>query len=471
MPKLRTQRWSLVLKLTAAYLAAAAAVLVGTTGVLNWTLERTLQRVELRLLDQKIDFFLQDQAAEPDDYKELFSQVSAPLRGRAPGEYWIRFLDAAGHPLAETPDMATRLPAALFGGGQAYASGRWTRRVRPPGGGVFRLVRVHSQAPGSPLREIQVALDCQRDDDLLAEYRAKLGLVVGLGLALLALASGLIARRGLEPLNTLGQLIGSQDRSSLSVPIDPSQWPPETRRVIEGYNDLSQRLHESFQRLSQFSADLAHELRTPIHNLRLQSDVILARPRRAGDYRAALESAQVEYGRLTRMTESLLFLARAEHGRQSLGRVQVLGQRELAAAAQRFAARAREQGVRLSTQGRGAFLADPSLLQLALDNLLANALTHTPRGGRVRLLCQALPGGGARIQVTDNGRGIPAEHQPKVFDRFYRGDPARSAPGGSGLGLSLVQAVMDLHGGTARVDGALAKGARITLEFPPNQPG
>lgn len=463
-------RLSLILKLTAAYVAAAALVLLASSLVLDWTLARNLARVETRLLDQKIEFFLMDQASEPGDSAELFQQVSASMRVRDPQQYWVRFLDGSGRTLAETPGMAQRLPPPLFSAGRPYGPDRWTRRIHVAGR-AFRLNSARSHAPGSPLREIQVALDCQRDEDLLTEYRAKLGLVVGLGLVFLALAGGLIARRGLEPLNALGRLIGSQDRGSLSVPIDPAQWPPETRRVIEGYNDLSRRLHESFQRLSQFSADLAHELRTPIHNLRLQSDVILARPRRAGDYRAALESAQEEYGRLTRMTESLLFLARAENGRQSLDRVRVIGRRELAAAAQRFAARARERGVRLSTQGRGAFLADPSLLQLALDNLLANALTHSPRGGRVRLLCQPLPGGGARVQVTDNGRGIGAEHLPKVFDRFYRGDPARSAPGGSGLGLSLVRAVMDLHGGTARADGALVKGARITLEFPSTRPG
>ncbi len=219
------------------------------------------------------------------------------------------------------------------------------------------------------------------------------------------------------------------------MPLDPQRWPQETRQVVVGFNHLSKRLHASFQRLSQFSADLAHELRTPIHNLRLQADVILARPRKGADYKLALESAQEEYGRLTRMAESLLFLARAENGKQAL-RLEPLAAREaLQGAARPFKALADEKGLKLLVRGQALLMADSGLLQLALSNLLANACAHSRPGGRIVLRAEKLEGGGVRLSVRDGGEGIEVEDLHRVFDRFFRGDPSRSKAEGSRLGL------------------------------------
>ena len=133
------ERRSLALKLTVSYLAASAAVLLASSLALYWTLAHNLARVEIRLLDQKIDLFVQDEASEPGDYVELFQQLSASTQGRDPQMYWVRFVDGKGRSLTETAGMSTLLPATSFDGGRVYSGDRRTQRVKMGDGGVFRL--------------------------------------------------------------------------------------------------------------------------------------------------------------------------------------------------------------------------------------------------------------------------------------------------------------------------------------------
>ncbi len=457
---------SLVLRLTAAYLAAAAAVVLISSLALYWTLSRNLAKVELRLLDQKVDLFVEDQAAEPGDDEELFKQLAVGPQGRDPQEYWVRFVDPSGKALLESPGMATWLPSDSFPQAGMDGIRRVSKRVELPDGKVFRLRSAWSRVQGRQQRGIQIALDCHRDEELLEEYRGQLALVVLVGLLVLAGSSAFIAQKGLQPLNDLGRVLRNQSAESLSVPLVPSEWPKETIQVIEGYNDLSLRLHESFRRLSQFSADLAHELRTPIHNLRLQADVILARPRKGTDYKKALEAAQEEYGRLTRMTESLLFLARAENGKQAMTMAPLNAKEVLQDAARQFRALANGKKLKITVQGTGPLFADLSLLQLALGNLLANACAHTPAKGHVLLSVTRLENGRVRLGVKDSGEGIATKDLPHVLDRFFRGDPARSKTEGSGLGLAIVAAVMALHQGKVQISSTEGHGTQVWLDLP-----
>ena len=469
VPALKSR--SLVLRLTAAYLAAAAAVLLVSSLALYWTLASNLAKVELRLLDQKIDLFVEDQASEPGDDEELFKQLSVGSQGHDLQGYWVRFLDQAGRSTFETPGMDRWLPSGSFPQADPGNRARAAKRVVLSDGKVFRLRSAWSTAHGQPQREIQIALDCHGDEELLEEYRGQLLLVVLLGLVILAGLSILIARKGLRPLNDLGTVLRDQSAESLSIPLVASEWPVETLQVIEGYNDLSLRLHDSFKRLSQFSADLAHELRTPIHNLRLQADVILARPRKGADYKKALEAAQEEYGRLTRMTESLLFLARAENGKQVVTLAPLQAKEVLQGAARQFKALAEQKKLKISVQGSGPLFADLSLLQLALGNLLANACAHTPAKGRVLLSVKRLENAWVRLGVKDSGEGIATKDLPHVLDRFFRGDPARSKSEGSGLGLSIVAAIMALHHGKISIESDPGRSTQVWLDFPQRSMG
>lgn len=457
---------SLAATMTAAYLAVAIFVLTGSSLTLYWMLSKNLDEVQTQLLDEKIDFFCQDQALEPADYGDLFRQLSSSGVGKERQQYWIRFLDGSGRTLVETPGMDDLLPAELFQGGNEYGDGRRTRLVTLARGRVYRASSAFKVKTSQGPRGIEIALDCRRDEDLLAEYRQKLGMNTLVTLFILACSGVLVVRLGLRPLNALGTLISAQKSDRLNVPIDPDQWPLETRQVIDGYNEHSKLIHESFRRLSQFSADLAHELRTPLHNLRLQSEIALARPRTSSFYRKALKNAQEEYGRLGRLTEGLLFLARAENGKQEVALTEFSVAEELRMLAKRHKARAAAKGVRLTVAGKGSFRADRPLFQLALDNLVSNAITYTEKGGGIAVKAMRIPDGSMAVRVKDNGIGIGADHKPWIFDRFFRADPSRQRSSGSGLGLSIVKAVMDIHGGTVILESAKGVGTEVVLSFP-----
>ncbi|HTA17394.1 MAG TPA: histidine kinase dimerization/phospho-acceptor domain-containing protein, partial [bacterium] len=410
---------SLAAAMTAAYLAVVFFVLLGSSLTLYWMLSKNLNEVQTQLLDEKIDFFCQDQTLEPAGYADLFRQLSSSGVGKERQQYWIRFLDGSGRTLDETPGMIDLLPAELFKGGTEYGDGRTTRLITLGFGRVYRVSSAQVKTSQGP-RGIEIALDCRRDEDLLAEYRGKLGLVTLATLLILSWSGILVVRWGLRPLSGLGSLISAQKSDRLNVPIDPEQWPMEIRQVIDGYNEHSKLIHESFRRLSQFSADLAHELRTPLHNLRLQSEIALARPRKSAFYRKALKNAEEEYERLGRLAEGLLFLARAENGKQEVVPSEFSVPEELRLVARRHKARATAKGLRLTVAGKGSLRADRPLFQLALDNLVSNAISYTEKGGKIAMNAARTPDGSLAVRVKDDGIGIDAEHQPWLFDRFFR---------------------------------------------------
>lgn len=308
---------------------------------------------------------------------------------------------------------------------------------------------------------VQLAEDRREDADFLRELRWMLGGVVAAG----ALFSGGIAivvtRRGLHPLGTMERALARVRASRLNERLRKHDWPRELAPLATAFDEMMDRLEESFTRLSQFSADLAHELRTPIANLRGEAEVALTRVRSAEEYRQVIESSLEEYERLAAMTAKLLFLARADAEVAEVkpkvldARAVVDGLREF------FEPYAEERGVILRCEGSGEVKADGVLLRRAVANLIENALHFTPSGGEVTV---AVPENGV-VRVTDSGCGIAPEHLPRLFDRFFQVDPARGE-GGTGLGLALVKSIMTLHRGTVAVTSEPGRGTEATLRFP-----
>jgi two-component system heavy metal sensor histidine kinase CusS len=288
------------------------------------------------------------------------------------------------------------------------------------------------------------------------------GLVLSAGLSMLAV------RKGLAPLQEIrkkAQLITS---AQLHERIRAERWPEELADLASAFDGMLDRLEESFHRLSQFSADLAHELRTPINNLMGEAEVTLSRSRMPEEYRLVLESGLEEYSRLSRMIDSLLFLARAEQPVPHIERTQLRAERELEAVRAYYEAMAEEKGVSLFCNGKAALYADAALFRRAVGNLVSNALYHTQIGEKITLTVEEKGDQWAEIRVSDTGSGIETEHLPRLFDRFYRVDSARSAhPDGSGLGLAIVKSIMMMHGGTVEIHSMIRQGTTAMLRFPP----
>jgi two-component system heavy metal sensor histidine kinase CusS len=227
------------------------------------------------------------------------------------------------------------------------------------------------------------------------------------------------------------------------------------------------RLQDSFTRLSGFSADLAHELRTPINNLRGEAGVALSQARSPEEYRRTLESSLEEYARLTRLIDNMLFLARADGPTTVIERVPCDTHIAIEAVREFYEALAEDRGIKVRCEGRGMVNADPVLFRQAVSNLLSNALNHTSRGGQVVMRILQREDRGLEISVSDTGCGIAAEHLPRIFDRLYRVDPARSQnPNGAGLGLAIVKSIMGLHGGTVEAQSEQGRGSIFKLLFP-----
>jgi two-component system, OmpR family, heavy metal sensor histidine kinase CusS len=228
------------------------------------------------------------------------------------------------------------------------------------------------------------------------------------------------------------------------------------------------RLQDSFVRLDRFSADIAHELRTPVHRLRNVTEVTLAAersPSRDGDALGLCLDAAESLGDLI---DRLLFLARAEDPRRQLDRENVKVCRELVVVCEFFEAMAAEAGVELSAEAPPDlhFGVDRQLFRRAIGNLVMNALTHTHAGGKVEVHASTTAES-LSVCVADTGDGIPPEHLPHLFDRFYRHDAVRTPGRGVGLGLAIVRSIAELHGGRVEVVSKPGQGSTFTLILAP----
>ena len=320
-----------------------------------------------------------------------------------------------------------------------------------PDGAELALLSGEAQGPnGEPLTVIAGKVLTEREQ-MLASYRLRLYLAVGLG-ALLAFALGLVLlRRGLQPLRQLSAAVRGIDLRSLDQRLPASGTPAELLEPVQALNGMLARLDDSVQRLSQFSADLAHEIRTPLHTLLASNGQALNHPRSTAEYQELLASNMEEFERLKRMAENLMFLARAEQAERALD-LQTLDLHSVGSElCDYFEALADDRQLHLENQLHGELLADQQLLQRALGNLLANAVRHADEGTLISLRRRDEPGV-CWLQVHNHGPVIAPEHLGKLFDRFYRVDPSRAQPGDSGgLGLAIVQSIMQLHGGRVRV--------------------
>ena len=359
------------------------------------------------------------------------------------------------------------LPPALLA-----ASGTEPRQTRlvewQAGAAHYRGLALAAAAP--PGHVIAVAVETGHHAEFLAALRLALAGVVAVAGLAAALIGWAVARAGLAPLRQMARHAGSITADRLAERLRVDAAPPELRELATAFNAMLDRLGDSFQRLSDFSADLAHEMRTPVSNLMTQTQVTLSQTRGAAEYREVLASNLEEYERLARMIADMLFLAKADQGLIVPTRETVDLAAELRELFDFYEALAEERGVRLAHEGDATVSGDRLMLRRALSNLLSNALRHTARGGTIQVAVSPAPTSGRVLVAVENpGAPIPAEHLARLFDRFYRADAARrlGAAGGegAGLGLAISRSIARAHGGELTAT-ALAAGNRFELSLP-----
>jgi two-component system heavy metal sensor histidine kinase CusS len=376
--------------------------------------------------------------------------------------YWVRVLDSGNRILAETPGMSALLPSAVFPAPAAKNSAQDPRNFRNDNR-LFSLASSAHETAGERFT-IQVAQDRTVDDQFMKKFGALLVAVIALGVAASTIIAFTVTKRGLRPLGEMTRALKRVGPKQLHQQVTAVGWPRELQPLAVAFDDMLHRLEDSFVRLSQFSADIAHELRTAIGNIRGEAEVVLTRSRSPEEYREVIESTIAECQHLGHIVDSLLFLARTEAAEGHLQRSSFNGRAAIEKIAAYHELIAEEQKLTIRCQGEGSFVADEMLFGRAVHNLVENAVHHTAAGGSIEISISNR-GPNTEVSVKDTGAGITAEHLPRVFDRFYRADSARSSEG-VGLGLALVKSIMDLHGGSAEIESTPGRGTTVMLSFP-----
>ncbi len=335
---------------------------------------------------------------------------------------------------------------------------------RAADGGSYRLVTM-----SGPSHEVAVAID---EAPLRRTLRTlALILIMGVpGAVGLAIVGGyVLAGRVLSPIGAMADQARKITADSLAERLPVKNPRDEFGRLATVFNETLSRLEDSFARLRRFTADASHELRTPLTAMRSVGEVALQRSLDRVAYRDVIGSMLEEVDRLTRLVESLLTLTRAESGRVQLARQAVdLGLLTCAVVdSLRVLAEEKAQTLIVDAEAEIEAECDPSVLRQALSNLIDNAIKYTPDKGSINVRVAKMSLAEGAIEVRDTGRGIAAVDRGRIFERFYRVDPARARDsGGLGLGLAIARWAVEAHGGRIEVESEPGKGSVFRIILP-----
>ncbi|WP_213303305.1 heavy metal sensor histidine kinase [Paraburkholderia sacchari] len=405
---------------------------------------------------------LEDHLARVQDTDEIVRQTEIwvdQLHGHQRLD--LGLFDGAGNRILETQDFVAYAPAVA-----GPLSGNMIMQADADSKRRYVASRVTLRGTGHETVRVVIQLDESGDYALLRGYAWTIVAIEVLGVLLAAALAYGIAMLGLSPLRQLVKRAEEMSTARLAQPMPELDTAGELRELGRAFNGMLARLNESFVRLSQFSSNLAHDMRTPLTNLVAGAQVALVQPRTAEEYRSIVESSIDEYQRLSRMIEDMLFLARSESAQHPPGLRDLDAVQEAQRVAGYYEPMAEDAFVELEVRGEGRVQADLMLYQRALSNLVSNALAHAPTGSKIVIECESSKSGTV-VRVSDTGPGIDAAHREKIFERFYRVDPSRNnSASGTGLGLAIVKSIMESHGGTCGVESQPHVRTTFWLYFP-----
>jgi heavy metal sensor kinase len=352
---------------------------------------------------------------------------------------------------------------------RAAARPDWTgARTLPDGSGEpWRIFSSVERVAGQDLVLHVGRSELPLRDDLRGLVTVLL-LMLPLAVAVSCLGGWLLARRALAPMTQLAEHARRISAERLGARLPIANARDEVGRLALVFNEMLARLDRSFAQLRRFTADASHELRTPLTALRAVGEVGMQRDHDAAGCRDVIASMLEEVDRMTQLVDSLLLLARSDSGAVPRDQRHL----DLAALAREVAAtlavlaEEKHQRIAVNDTGPAPVYGDPTLLRLAVINVLGNAIKHSSEGGTIDLRTTTADGF-ADCTVRDSGPGIAAEHQARIFERFYRADDARArATGGAGLGLALARAVVEQHGGSVQLLASDATGSEFRIRLP-----
>ncbi len=457
---------SLTLRLSLLFGVAAAVVF----SVFGWFIEDSIKRhfaaedvSELEVVAQAVEKALFADLSRGDlaSLERRFDDILVGHHGAS-----LHITDPSGRTIYTSPGPDLSELALMSarnaddGLARSWSDGRHTFRV------LTRHLRDNRPSTGRAYT-IAVAVPIDYHLRFLDGFRYTLWLMIASGMAITSLMGWVAVRQGHAPLHNIIAQIRRISANELNTRLSPDTVPRELTDLAVSFNEMLGRMEEAFLRLSNFSADIAHELRTPVTSLMTQTQVALSQTRSLDEYREILYSNIEEYERMAQMIGDMLFLAQADHGLCKPNNAEVDLAGEVRTLFDYYEAWAEERGVILTLEGDAKASGDRLMLRRALNNLLANAIRHTPAGGTVWVRLDQVKNGEIYIEMKNPGSDIAPQHFQKLFDRFYRVDPSRQESG-AGLGLAIVKSIIDTHGGKIEVTsrGGFTR-FRITLPNPP----
>lgn len=455
------RRFSLTTRLTVLYSGVSAALLLGMTGITAVAVDRHFEQLDHDTLRDKIHL-VQDIVAKASSRPDLQQRLDDALQKHP--DLFVRVDNAADGVVYSSARFS--FPEAVVKAASAQAAPAFStwqddrREYR-----ALSATAPSQPALGGELR-VWAAVDTLHHAHFIHSLQTALWLYAALAACLSGMLGWWAARMGLAPLRAMKARAQAVTAHKLDQRMPAEAVPVEMADLAQSLNEMLERLQRDFQRLSEFSSDLAHELRTPISNLLTQTQVALAQPRDAGAYRDILASNAEEFQRLARMVSDMLLLAKAEHGLLLPSAEDIALADEVRALFDFYEALAEEKSIRLELSGDEHVTGDRLMLRRAISNLLSNALRHTPPLGRVTVILARTPQA-VTLQLANSGSAINPELLPRLFDRFFRADKSRAHPEteGAGLGLAITRAIVQAHGGTVSVVSADGW-TRFTLSFP-----
>lgn len=456
-------------RLTLWYGTALAAILVVFGGVLYAMLAHGLRDQVDRSLDEAASVAVRALEQHRVGPFLPFEDLAVEFPELAVLDKSFQIFSPAGKVTIQSPNLG-RLDIPLSRTAlEAALSGRATfESARFLDGSSFRLLSVPIILDGALVNIIQVGTSLRSVEEML--HRLLLVLLVSLPAALaVALGGGwFLAGRALRPVEAITQAARRIAVGDLTQRLTVAHSPDEIGRLAATFNNMIARLEASFRQVRQFSADASHELRTPLTVMKGETELALRRARPAEDYKLVMESTLEEIDRMAQIVDELLFLSRAD-----LGEVRIESQPvrldALVEDIQRQAVvlgQEQEIQVMVGSVALVQVQGDELRLRELLLNLVDNAVKYSRPGGKVEIAL-ARDAGMARLSVTDQGIGISAEAQTRIFDRFYRTDDARAhAKKGTGLGLSICKWIVEAHHGRIEVQSKAGEGSRFTVILP-----